>query len=473
VVGAGLAGLTAGIKAAELGANVLIFEQSVRVGGNGNVAGGTLVGVNTIIEAQAGIEDSVDLLIEDFVKLGGRENFDVSLARTYGETSGRVIDWLDKTLGVNFGERKPGYGAYQEMNRTRVHLLTPSDGNDSAAMARGAEGLVKTLSANLDRYIAQGKAHLLLETRVTELIIENRVIVGVVVQDKSGGISRYRAPSTIIATGGYGYNEAWLKEFNFTNIATTVPATATGSGYDFARTAGAAFRGMDFCTTYAGAIPVAGFNVTLSADTSTFRDPIWVDKNGRRFANEAAADTKVKSDAWTNAPDNVVYVLFSAKARTERNSPIGRVANGWDRLEELAAEGKYVFKANTIADLARLAGINQANLTATVNRYNQDVKAGRDSQFGRTTVLTPLEEGPFYAIYTIPFIMITSGGPRMNPQTQMLREDGSVIQGAYICGEIVGMGNVAGHTTIGGIGNGNATVWGVIAAENAVANARR
>jgi hypothetical protein len=189
-----------------------------------------------------------------------------------------------------------------------------------------------------------------------------------------------------------------------------------------------------------------------------------VDKNGRRFANEATADTKVKSDAWTNAPDNVVYVLFSARARTERNSPIGRVDNGWDRLEALAAEGKYVFKANTVADLARLAGINQANLTATANRYNQDLRAGRDSQFGRTTVLPPLEEGPFYAIYTIPFIMITSGAPRMNPQAQMLREDGSVIQGAYICGEIVGMGNVADHTTIGGIGNAAPRFFAVKAA---------
>ena len=43
--------------------------------------------------------------------------------------------------------------------------------------------------------------------------------------------------------------------------------------------------------------------------------------------------------------------------------------------------------------------------------------------------------------------------------------------GAYLAGEIVGMGNVCGHTTIGGIGHGNCATWGMIAAENAVANA--
>lgn len=38
VVGAGIAGLTASVKAAELGANVLVLEQAARVGGSGNLA---------------------------------------------------------------------------------------------------------------------------------------------------------------------------------------------------------------------------------------------------------------------------------------------------------------------------------------------------------------------------------------------------------------------------------------------------
>jgi succinate dehydrogenase/fumarate reductase flavoprotein subunit len=54
----------------------------------------------------------------------------------------------------------------------------------------------------------------------------------------------YKAPSVIIATGGYGYSEKWLKEFNFTNITSNDPNTAIGSGYDFARSAGAALDNM-------------------------------------------------------------------------------------------------------------------------------------------------------------------------------------------------------------------------------------
>lgn len=62
VVGAGIAGLSASVKAAELGANVLVLEQAARVGGSGNLAGGSIVGAGTIIEKEAGIEDSPELL---------------------------------------------------------------------------------------------------------------------------------------------------------------------------------------------------------------------------------------------------------------------------------------------------------------------------------------------------------------------------------------------------------------------------
>lgn len=99
-----------------------------------------------------------------------------------------------------------------------------------------------------------GNACLLLESPVTDIVIEDGTITGVVAQI-NGVETTIKAPSTIIATGGYGHNEAWLKEYNFTNVATSTPASATGSGYDFARKAGAAFSGMDFCTAYGGAIP--------------------------------------------------------------------------------------------------------------------------------------------------------------------------------------------------------------------------
>ena len=373
-------------------------------------------------------------------------------------------------IGVDFGERTPTYGAYEPLNVPRVAFAVPADGDVSKSSGKGASGFVKALSGKLEEYAAESKACLLLETAATELVMEDGVITGVVSRNKDGVETTYTAPSVILATGGYGHNEAWLKEYNFTNVATSAPSTATGAGYDFAKAAGAVFNGMDFCTAYGGCVPVTGFDKSLTINTYSFPEAIWVDLDGKRFCDETKADSKVKSDSWTEAKDNIVFSIFPASVKTAENNPFLGVEDGWAKLEELAAEGKYVFKAESVEELAKLAGIDAAALTATISQYNADAAAGKDSVHGRTDALVPVE-GTIYAVYTIPYVLITSGGVAINENAQMLREDGSVIAGAYICGELVGMGNVCGHTTIGGIGHGNCVTWGIIAAEQAVANA--
>ena len=59
----------------------------------------------------------------------------------------------------------------------------------------------------------------------------------------------------------------------------------------------------------------------------------------------------------------------------------------------------------------------------------------------------------------------------INGDAQLVREDGTVVGGAYLAGEIIGSANIAGHNTIGGIGHGLCATWGRISAESAVKNA--
>ena len=470
VIGAGMAGLTAAVRASELGANVLVFEQMPKVGGSAAVAGGSIVGAETIIEKEAGIEDSVDLLYADFPRLGGEGNFNPEVARKFAERAGTAVDWLDTYVGVNFGERSPTYGSYEPLNVNRVHFAVPADGDVSRSSGKGGSGFIMALMNKLDGFIDAGTACLLLETQVTDILIEDGAIVGVVAS-VNGESREFRAPSTVIATGGYGHNEAWLKEFNFTNVATSTPASATGSGYDFARKAGAVFTGMDFCTAYGGAIPVTGFTKSLAANLYTNPGPIWVGLDGERFTDETKADSKVRSDAWKAAKENKVFVVYTEDVINPEMPMITGAQDPAAKLAELVEEGKYVFKADTVAELAAKAGIDADALVKTVETYNADCAEGKDSVFGRESELRAMDKGPYYAIMTIPYVLITSGGPRINADAQMINEAGEAIPGAYLAGEIVGMGNVCGHTTIGGIGHGNCATWGMIAAENAVANA--
>ena len=100
-----------------------------------------------------------------------------------------------------------------------------------------------------------GTAQLCLDTMVDDIVLDDKGdVCGVKVGDQV-----INAPSVVIATGGYGYSEKWLKEYNFTNITSNDPVTAIGSGLDFAHTAGAAFDNMDYCSCYGGSVPVSGF----------------------------------------------------------------------------------------------------------------------------------------------------------------------------------------------------------------------
>lgn len=463
VVGAGMAGLVASVRAAELGANVLVLEQNYRVGGSANTAGGSISGAGYNIQRAAGIEDSAEAFYNDFVTMGGGEqNMNTEIARVHAERSGEAINWLQDDVGVEFSDQVDS-GGYLTMNTFRVTYTA------GGASSGGGLYFVNALMDKLQGFIDAGRAQLCLDTLVTDVLLDDAGnVTGVKVDDLE-----IAAPSTIIATGGYGYCERWLKEFNFTNITSNDPNTAIGSGYDFARAAGAAFDNMDYCSCYGGSVPVSGFQASLRCNIN-YNGAIWVNTAGERVFNEPAATSMDKRTVWRTADQNVIYVVLSEGMITG-DSPMftGMMSNSAaftneEKIAELI-EGGYMFKADTLEELGGMIGAD--GLAQTVAKYNEDVAAGEDSVFGRTDNLVAFEEGPYYAVYTVPYLMMTAGGPRINGQAQLMREDGTAVGGAYLAGEIIGSANVAGHNTIGGIGHGLCATWGRIAAESAVANA--
>lgn len=462
VVGAGMAGLSASVRAAELGANVLVLEQNYRVGGSANTAGGSISGAGYKIQKAAGIEDSPELFYQDFVTLGGEEFMNTEIAKVHAERSGAAIDWLQEDVGVEFSD-KVDSGSYLTMDINRVTYTA------GGASSGGGSYFVKGLSDKLQSYIDAGTVQLCLDTLVTDIVLnDNGDVTGVMVGDKE-----ISAPSTIIATGGYGYCERWLKEFNFTNITSNDPNTAIGSGYDFARKAGAAFDNMNYSSCYGGSVPVTGFQASLRCNIN-YNGSVWINTNGDRVFNEPKATSMDKRTVWRTSDQNIIYVVFAENMMTE-DKPLftGMMSNSApftteEKIAELIEKG-YVFKADTIAELAEKIGA--PNLEATLTKYDEDIAKGEDSVFGRTDNLLSFEEGPYYAVYTVPYLMMTAGGPRINGQGQLMREDGTAVGNVYLAGEIIGSANIAGHNTIGGIGHGICATWGCIAAESAVQNA--
>jgi 3-oxosteroid 1-dehydrogenase len=129
----------------------------------------------------------------------------------------------------------------------------------------------------------------------------------------------------------------------------------------------------------------------------------------------------------------------------------------------------YVKKADTLDDLARQCGIDAAGLKETVSRFNAMAEAGRDDDFGKgqsafdlyagdkshkpNPCLGPVAKAPFYAIEIHAGDLGTKGGLLTNERAQVLREDGTVIDGLYAAGNssacVVGNFYPGGGGTIG------------------------
>lgn len=465
VVGGGLGGIATATRSAELDKKVLLLEGTGKLGGCLYFAGGSISAAGYKIQKEAGIEDTPDAYYDEIYNMNNGENLNTSMLRTYVDKAGVAIDWLDEYVGVDFGDRHVDGGGYQQTSAPRV---TYALGKSAAG---SAVGFLDAFTVKMDEFIEAGMMQVMLNSEVTELIAEGDAVVGVKVGDVE-----YRAPSVVLATGGYGASEEWLKKTIFTNVATSDPVTSNGSGLTLATSVGAKLGNMDYISPYVGAIPVDGFICTTRANTR-YPGALWVNKHGERMVDEAFAmnDAKLPGQVWVGmAEDNIVYMVLSEgmldKEQKLINPAMGGAAlsnNGWDRFDELVADGTYIIKADTIEELGEKIGA--ANLAATVAQYNTDCAAGVDSVFGRTQNLTALEEGPFYALYTVPWVLQSAGGVVINEQAQVVHENGNPIPGLYAVGELIGSANIDGHVTVGGFIHSMVVTFSLIAAESIAA----
>ena len=454
VVGAGSSGVNAAIAAANAGAKVYLIEKNDDVGGSIRFAGGTTSAAGARQQIEAGVEDSPENFAEDIVRMGGGTNIP-ELTKKHTECAAAAIDWLDD-LGADFGDRQPKMSSsYDAFNVPREYRVKG-----------GGKAIIALIRPLLDEQVEKGNVSLLLNTEVADIIVEDGAVKGVTLTDGR----EFRAPATILTTGGYGHSEELLQKYNYENVLTMAPSFVTGDGYRFAEKAGAKFNNMDYLPAYPGGVPCDGFDVTTTTQVKDYNGVIWVDTNGNRIANEFNALDSERKAAYANAPHSLVYMILTQEMRDTQDSIISK-DEGWARFDALLADENCIVKADTLDELAQKIGVDAAGLAATVEAYNADVEKGEDTQFGRPAESMMKLEGPFYAIKTCPYVMLTKGGPVMNTDAQVLDTNDQPIVGLYEAGELAGGANIGGSANIGGLANTSTIVWGKISGESAAAYA--
>ena len=95
-------------------------------------------------------------------------------------------------------------------------------------------------------------------------------------------------------------------------------------------------------------------------------------------------------------------------------------------------------KADTLeglADVMGFTGEEKKTFLATVERYNKLYEQGEDVDFGKPMYrMSSVTQPPFYAARIAGTMLVTLHGVITDTNSQPLREDGSVIEGLYVCG---------------------------------------
>jgi len=105
IVGAGGAGIAAGIEAHDAGAHAIVFEKSSEAGGAAIISGGGCLIVGSPLQQKNGIHDTPDLAFKDWIDWGG-PSVDAVWARYYIEHALHDLYHWAERLGVKWVDLK-------------------------------------------------------------------------------------------------------------------------------------------------------------------------------------------------------------------------------------------------------------------------------------------------------------------------------------------------------------------------------
>lgn len=124
-----------------------------------------------------------------------------------------------------------------------------------------------------------------------------------------------------------------------------------------------------------------------------------------------------------------------------------------------------VKKASTIKEMAKAMGVPIQNLEETIRSYNKFAAEGMDPIFDKKVFTQQINQPPFYFGKEKLAVHFCCGGIKLNKNAEVVKLDGSIIPGLYVCGEA--SGGPHGHDRLGGVALTSAFVFGRIAGKNA------
>lgn len=446
VIGGGIAGFAAAISAKESGANVILIEKLDRVGGSTIESGGIFYATGTSINKAQ--DNDVDALV-DYWQTRAEGNADEAMLKIAAEGSSTTLAKMQE-WGVLFSETVSPSGISPAM---RAHYAT-----NSTAEGKSTDGV--DFIVPLLNHAESLSIEVITGTAATELITKDGAVVGVKATSDDKNYT-FNAKSVVIATGGYDLNPEMMKAHSPEMASTWAISSPgnTGDGITMAEKAGAA-------TDYTGG--VIGFKIIdvtrhyiEGANLLGWTGQLGVTNQGTRFGNESA-DYPVFCTSLLKAKEagaEKFYLIIDST--TDFSAALA---------EEAVAKG-LGFKAETIDDLAKAAGIDAAALNETIASYNGHADAKEADEFGKAN-LVAVNKAPYYAVEIKPATLGTIGGLVLSQNAEVLDTNGAPISGLYAAGEVANSQFLYKEYPASGSSISISGTFGIIAGQSAAENAK-
>ncbi|MDR1430332.1 MAG: FAD-dependent oxidoreductase [Spirochaetaceae bacterium] len=427
IVGAGGAGLSAAISAAQQGLKVLILEKMFFAGGATVMSGGGTTATGSQWQKGAGVKDDPEWLFMDMLKNGHFYN-NPHTTWFYANKIGPSFDWLVSPdgAGIPYGRQLSGPSAEHRAGRTY-------------SATGGGAGLIESLvnkaaSMNID---------ILYSVKADGLILENGTVSGVTAAGPNGSRYRIYGKAVLLATGGYGANSEFISE-EIKKLPYAGSVSATGDGLIMAVKAGAASFNMDKINIQPHSIrfPDGRGQHTFQGILYVYNNTggMLISQDGVRIVNEQASNYDI---LMAMKKEEQCYLLMD-KVTYQRYIDIAVASHNFTKVqadEWLAANGKMtpIFAGGqTLEELAETIHVPPDALVKTVSSYNGYAAAGRDPDFGRKLTGPMASDGPYYAVAMDLRYYATLGGLRINDDLEVLDTNDKPIPGLYAAGEVVG-----------------------------------
>lgn len=539
IVGSGGGGMVAALTAQAAGASALVLEKQAKVGGSTCMSGGVVwIPDNPVMRAD-GIADSYDdgmahfdAVVGDVGPASSFERRDAFLTHgpemvsflqglgigfvhclgysdyysnaKGGSDEGRAIEpvpWDGRVLGPWLDRLQPGLaqslglavktnearslshynrsiGAFTTSARVVVRTYA-ARARGQALLTNGASLIGQMLAVALDRDIPVWT-----EAPLEDLVVEDGRVVGVrTIRDGAPALVGARR-GVLLSAGGFAHNPEMRGEFggeqpNRAKWSIANPGD-TGEALRTAMRLGAQTDLMDEAWWLPS--PRTGKFGQSTLDQARQRPrTIYVDAAGKRFVNESNSYMEVGKAMYARDRSSRAvpcWLVFDDRYRKRyahlRSSP-GRFP------KELLRSGRLK-QAWTLADLARMCGIDPDGLAETVERFNEGASRGVDPEYGRGAsaynralgdpnpkvhpCLGPIDEAPFYACEVVPGDIGTCGGLVTDEHARVLDDHDQPIGGLYAAGNITAT-VMARHYLGPGASIANSMVFGYIAAQHA------